>query len=565
MNSLATHPSLPTPSTNNTQPPSRLLKRLSYLMLVRVVLFTLLLGGTVGVHFAWQRPEALGGPYVSVLFIFIAAIYILNIVYAAAIRLGCDLRYMAMLQIGVDLVTSAVLVHFTGSAESAFVLFFLLTPVAAAITLSRRATLITLAAGLVLMGLTIVLGHLRLIPMLQGQKLMETPTVEVARSLLLNAGAMTAVAALSGYLADLLHSAASEAAKQWGHFADLEALHEDVVRCLTSGLITIDRGGSVVTANDAAYTLLKAQEDTLMGHSLADTYGKLFELTQGPSIRPRQEVALMVNHEHRHFGVSISPLTNRDQQQIGQIINFQDLTRFKSMEQTAQRAEQLAALGRVAAGVAHEIRNPLASISGSLELLASEQDLSAEGKKLTSIAQREIERLNRLISELLDYARARRSASLETMDLHQAIPALVASVSGLMQSNAASPQVIVEQDAHECWIAGDLDLLTGMLWNLVRNAWEANEEEQITVSVSRTDDEAVLEVRDQGEGIPAEQLEHIFEPFFSTKSKGNGLGLAIVHRGVLDHGARIEVESVESVGTTFRIFFPRIQCPSSEE
>lgn len=561
MSATVTSPRPAAPPTQSSAfPADRLLKRLSYIMLVRVILFTLLLGGTVAVHFAWRRPEELGGPYVSVLFVFIAAIYLLNILYAALIHFGVDLRRMAVAQIGVDLLSSAVLVHFTGSAESAFVLFFLLTPIAAAVTLSRGAAFATVAAGLLLMAATILLGHWRVIPVLQGQKFLpwEVPTVDVARSLLLNGGAMAAIGALAGYLADLLRSAASEVAQQRAHLADLEALHEDVVRCLTSGLLTVDTTGKVLTANDAAHGLLARNEGTLLGQPLSAVCPEFAALIPDADAHLRQEVELTTDGEARHFGVSVSPLTDRDQDPIGQILNFQDLTHVKAMERTAQRAEQLAALGRVAAGVAHEIRNPLASISGSLELLAAESALSNDGKQLTVIAQREIGRLDGLVAELLDYTRARRNATLEPMALCHEIDGLVASLAGLMQRDEASPRIEVKHDDGHCWIDGDRDLLTGMLWNLVRNASEAGEAQQVLVSVYSEGEEVVLEVKDSGAGIPADQIEHIFEPFFSTKQKGSGLGLAVVHRSVQDHGARIDVQSVETEGTTFRIHFPSL-------
>ncbi|MCC6750776.1 MAG: PAS domain-containing protein [Deltaproteobacteria bacterium] len=547
-------------------PPSRLRRRLAYIMLVRVVIFTLLLAGTVSVHLAWGTPEELGGPYVTVLFVFIAGLYLLNISYALLLRLVRDLRLLAAVQIGLDLLTSAALVHYTGSAESAFVLLFLLSPVAAAVTLGRRAGLVTAAAGTAFFVAVVLSGHAGWLPLVPGQALDPSAITRqnLVRSLLTNGSAMFAVAILAGYLAEQLRSADLHVEQQQAHIRDLAALNADVIRCLTSGLITVNADGTILGLNEAATDILALDGPTVTGRPLAKVVPELASLIAAGALVRRSELEVGCGNDLRVLGVSVSPLTDRFDQQTGWIINFQDLTTLRQLEQTMKRSEHLASLGRMAAAVAHEIRNPLASISGSLELLRSEPHLDTDSRTLMDIALREIERLDKLIADMLSYARP-RSPQAEPLDLNREIHTL-AGVIGELMSGEDVPRVVVRGNDEPLWVSADRDQLSGVLWNLVRNAWQAGERHEIEVLVRLRDEETVaLAVRDHAKGIAPENLPRIFEPFFTTKPKGTGLGLATVQRVIQEHGGTIEVESTVGQGTTFTVLLPRVPAPAPSE
>ena len=221
-------------------------------------------------------------------------------------------------------------------------------------------------------------------------------------------------------------------------------------------------------------------------------------------------------------------------------------------EARAERAEQLAALGRLAAGLAHEIRNPLSSIAGSIQLLRGSSKLSEEDKVLCEIVQRETGRLDDLVSDMVNFARP-RDLELSDVDVARLSQEVVQLAS---QSGRAVEDVrLVYRGLETATIRGDNDLLRQMVWNLVRNAVQASGAgEEVTVAVEfSAEDELILSVSDHGPGISEEARARLFDAFFTTRTKGTGIGLAVVKRIVDQHGFSIEVQSTETKGAAFRV------------
>ena len=542
-----------------------LARRLAFLMLVRVVVFTLMLGGTVVTYLFLGTPEQLGGPYVTFLFIFIAGLYVLNILYAVLMRMMKNLGELAAIQLGCDMVIAAILVNFTGGADSAFILLFMLSPIGAALTLNRRAAVITAVVAVSMLIMVISMGYTRLLPTLPGQTRLpwEVSQNSIVSAVLINASALLAVALLSGYLSEQIRSAQYTMERQKAAIYDLTSLNEDIIRCLTSGLITVNQQGEVLAINHYAREMLGVQEPRPAGLPLEQLSPQLAKVLADKDGSPtRRTVAeLHLESKRKRIGISVSPLTDHQNHQHGMIINFQDLTAWHRMEQRVKRAEHLASLGRITAGIAHEIRNPLGAITASLEMVRDSADLPDEDSRLMAIALREIDRLDGLIRDLLTYARPRpwdpRVVDLgrELDNLAHAISQLTTGLEGL------SIEVDVLDAGREHLVRADQEKLKGMLWNLVINAWEAGERERVSLRLVRDDiDRVQLEVSDHGEGIPEEQIKQIFEPFFTSKDGGTGLGLATVHQIVQEHEATIEAESHEGEGTTFRITFPHLEA-----
>ncbi|MCU1277394.1 MAG: multi-sensor signal transduction histidine kinase, partial [bacterium] len=445
-------------------------------------------------------------------------------------------------QVGSDLVLTTLLVHLTGGADSAFAFMYILVVVGAAFVLGRLALVAAAAA---------VLFYV-----VDGVGFSSLPLRTLIRSLAVNAVAFAATGALATRLAAELTRAGEHIASQGIKLRDLAALHEDVIRGLTSGLVTVGRDGRILTFNTAAAEIIGRSATDAVGRPLVEIMPGLAALQASvadAALLRRGEVMQAVDggREQRTLGVSLSPLVDSDGRTVGRIVNFQDLTELRRMEAAMQRTERLAAVGRLAAGIAHEIRNPLAAISGSIELLSQtmQGDGAKENKELMTIVIREVDRLNGLITELLEFARPR---SLETERLD--VAATMAEMLKVFENDKRLGEVPVELSADESvFVDADPAQLRQVVWNLLRNAAEAAPGQTIAVEV-RADAELVsLTVRDRGPGISPEDRSHVFEPFFSTKEGGTGLGLATVHRIVEEHKGTVELDCPSDGGTAVTI------------
>jgi two-component system sensor histidine kinase PilS (NtrC family) len=528
-------------------------RRLTYVMLFRVGLVTLLLAAALVAELGAATGEE-ASPVVGTLFALIAATYGLSIVFALLLRTA-PLGWLAAAQIASDLVLTTIVVHLTGNAESAFAFMYIMVIVAAAFVLGRGALPTALAA----IALYVADG---LLPA-------GLPLRTLIRTLMVNAVAFAATAVLATRLAGELRRAGENLASQSVLLRDLAALHEHVIRGLTSGLVTTDVDGRVLTFNQAATEIVGRAASDAIGRNIVDVMPGVAAwqrgMSDGEPLRRgeiTQAVARARGVEQRTLGVSISPLSDGQGRVLGRILNFQDLTNLRRMEAQVQRAERLAAVGRLAAGVAHEIRNPLAAISGSIELLA--QTAKAEpDKELMTIVLREVERLNHLITDLLEFARPRQ---LETQRLD--VAATLSELVRVFDNDRLLQGVGVELSAPSpVWVDADPGQLRQVVWNLVRNAAEATaaagtERPPVAIEVRarpaapREPGWALLTVRDRGAGIAPEQRAHLFEPFFSTKQGGTGLGLATVHRIVEAHRGAIEVDCPAEGGTAFTVKLP---------
>jgi two-component system sensor histidine kinase PilS (NtrC family) len=279
--------------------------------------------------------------------------------------------------------------------------------------------------------------------------------------------------------------------------------------------------------------------------------GVLSGLRKEGTLRRAEITAVRPDSSARNLGISAAPLSDHAGQIVGRVLHFQDLTELRRMQIKVERAERLAGIGRLAAGIAHEIRNPLASISGSMEMLKTSPGADEDSRQLMDIAVREVDRLNRLITDLLDYARP-KTEERQRLDLGELVGEIVRASQqerrpGIRLGLHATPEVMVE---------GASGQLRQVVWNLIRNAAEAMPDGgDLQVRVERDGGSPVLVVSDTGAGIPKAHLERIFEPFYSTKVSGSGLGLATVARIVDDHRGHIDVESEPGRGTTFTVRF----------
>lgn len=535
-------------------------RRTTQLMVVRLVLVTLVLGTTVGLHLA--APEDLALPSAISVFAIVATTYVLSLLYALWMRRGTSARWFLDMQMVGDLLVTTSLVHVTGGAQSGYVFFYPLSIIGAALLRYRGGALMVATASVLLYAGVSVAGWMRWLPVPSGLRLSpwELSRWSLVGLLVLNSGAFAAIASLSAYLGQQVAQTGESLEDQRNQTADLAVLNEDIIRCLSSGLVTVDQRGTILTCNQAAADILGHSGDTVVGQSIFALMPQmntlLGELGARGAVRRAEICAVRGDGREGTLGVSISPLTDHLDLPVGRIVNFQDLTDLRRMEAQIQRAERLAVVGQLAAGVAHEIRNPLASISGSIELLKSAPQVDDDNRALMEIVLREVERLNGLVTELLDYATPRTPAPVAFE-----LASLLEETCRVFGQDRSFHEVTVKLEiadaARNAQVYADSPQIRQVIWNLLRNAAEAMPHGgEILTQLEESSEGMVISVLDKGTGIRPEHQERIFDPFFTTKSRGSGLGLPTVHRIVSEHGGTIAVESQIGRGTQILVKLP---------
>ncbi len=541
--------------------------RVSRLLLLRTIVVSVVLGLSLWVL---ASGDSVASTAVWLQSSVIAATYVSSIVFGVLLRRGVTAARLATPMMASDLAVTSLLVYLTGGAQSPYTFLYALTIVAAgALTFRRGAVLVTLASIVLAIAVAVLAWlHAFDLPVPAQAQPWEQTGSALARTLAINVAAMLGVGVLSLFLGDQLERGAETLATTRREAAVLLTLHQDIVRSLSSGLVTVAPDGSVLTANLAATEILRRGGEELAGRKLEELIPGLSALlveSHGELRRADLKITGTSGADslgegggeafELTLGVTVSPLRDERDAVFGRIVSFQDLTELRRLELHMRRAERLATVGQLAAGVAHEIRNPLAAISGSIELLRAAPTASEDDRALMAIVHREIYRLNALIDDLLDYANPRPSQSV-TFDLG----VLVEETAQVARADQAFEAIELAVDvARPLSVHGDPAKLRQVLWNLVRNARDAATTGGRHVRVAARASEAgdlMVVVADDGPGIPADQLGKIFDPFFTTKRAGTGLGLATCHAIVAEHGGRIDVESEVGVGTTMTVRLP---------
>jgi len=536
------------------------LRTIQYLMVFRVAMATLLLGTVVVTALGNGGVDSLSGPFARFGFGMLFATYLASVGYGIAFRRVKNLIRFAYLQITGDLVLATLLIHATGGGQSPFFFLYFLDVVAVALLAQRRGAAVAAGASAVLMAAVSIAGYWRLLPLVPGQSWLpwEVSRDDLVMRLALNGLALGAVGVLATHLARQTRQAGERLTRHERYAGDLATLHENTIRSMTSGLVTLDLEGRVTSINEAGSEILGVSRAHLIGEPLEVHLPQLalLLLEAGPqgTVRRAEITALRDDGAVRNLGISAAPLADHTGGVIGRVIHFQDLTELRRMQLEVERAERLASIGRLAAGIAHEIRNPLASISGSIEMLKTTPGADADSRQLMDIAVREVDRLNRLITDLLDYARPHKEER-RRLDIGEHAGEIVRAFE---QERREKITVAAELPAG-VMVEAAPGQLRQVLWNLIRNAADAMSTSgggEIAIHLGTDGPRAALAIRDQGPGIPPDRLDRLFEPFYSTKAGGTGLGLATVARIVADHGGTIDVSSDPGRGATFTVRLP---------
>ncbi|GHG64554.1 ATP-binding protein [Comamonas sp. JC664] len=491
------------------------------------------------------RAEPVLGDWIA--FAIIGGVYLLSLVTAVVVRRGRLLAPAVVLQVLGDLVIATVLVVLTGGGVSPFTFTYSLAVISGAILMERRGALLLAAAGSVLFA-GVVLGVYERISGVPFTA-RNVPFLLVSHVL-----ALFLVAVLAGYLSRQLSAAGGALTARERDLHRLETLQAQILDCMPSGLVTCDAAGQVTFVNRAARAILGA--DALPGRPLERLLPGALNLGRRAS---RRELTVRTPAGERILGLSTTPLVEDSEGAL--LIVFQDLTEFRRMEEGLRRADRLAALGAMSAQLAHEIRNPLAAMRGSAQLLGQDGGADASRGKLTGVLIREADRLSRLVEDFLRFARPPAPVRREVrLDL------LVSETMEMLRSDPMARDVRLEVRQVDGPLSAQLDAdqLQQVLLNLARNALQATGARgHVRVDLERGAERVELKVWNAGPPIPRADLPRLFEPFFTTREGGTGLGLASAHSIVRGHGGDIEVHSEEGKGTQFVVSLPLVDVMGS--
>jgi two-component system sensor histidine kinase AtoS len=337
---------------------------------------------------------------------------------------------------------------------------------------------------------------------------------------------------------------------------NVESYTENILQCVTSGVITFDGNGLSTTMNRAAEEILGLERVNALGRTCGEIFGegdacRLIQDTLQRGIPSRRmETELVRQNERIWLGFNTALLMDLQGKSLGVILSFSDLTEVKRLQEQMELKERLTALGEMSAGIAHELRNPMAVIAGYLNLLAKKQD--GAGQAVIKDILTEISGMNRIIGDLLTFARP-TALNRTAVNIRELIETCVSTV---LLAKGADARIATVLELGEGNALVDEVLMRQALGNLVQNAVEAMPDGGTLTVRSRRDRELVIIMKDTGSGVPREQYRKIFLPFFTTKDTGVGMGLALTHKIITAHGGRVEVESKEGSGTMFTVIMP---------
>ncbi len=476
---------------------------------------------------------------------------------------------VTVLQFIFEIIVESGIIYATGNINSPFTALFILTIVSAALAFRLVGTLIVASGVSLIYAFIIWLGLSNITDMSSTEDALKTifnVQEDVFYSIFMHMLIFYLAAFMSGYLAEHLKlrdkqlAVTSLALKQ----AKLET--DDILLHLNSGLLTIDSQGRIIFFNRAAEKILGYQEQDVRGLLCVDVFAKrmpnlaasLMESIDLGAAQIRRELEIHNDHNEKiPIGLSISILKEENYEFRGVIAIFSDITEAKTMEAKVRASDRLSAVGELSASIAHEIRNPLAAISGSVEVLQSELNVAGENARLMELIVKESHRLSRILSEFLCYARIDRAA-YNKVDLCHVINDTI-QVLHHQEAFRDNIKITTETDDSIMYVIGDEDLIKQLLINLAVNSCEAFEGGGGEITFKLVNDmennHIDLYVIDNGPGISMDNIKKIYKPFFSTKKNGTGLGLSIVHRVCSALKTNIDIQSAEGLGTTFKVKF----------
>ena len=527
---------------------------LAWLVKVRIIILTLLFG--IELAIARLTPN----PFPLRLFITVISLwYAVSVFYVLLLSFWEERRIQSLLQVITDLLMVTLLVYATGGVDSSLNFFYPLVIIVACILLPRVWAYLTGALAFILYVAVLELTYFGFIPSYSTTH----PGLGALQAIIfVNLFGYLAVAYLAGLLAAKLRQVDVKLKDTRGELEDLQALHENIIQSISGGLITTGLDGYITLANTAAQELFERSEPDFLGKPVSQLF--LDPLPTANSERAHGEVRFVPSNGFcKTFRVMATTLSVPGRKAIGYVYTFDDLTEIRRLERDLRIQDRLAAVGRLAAAIAHEIRNPLTSIAGSVSMLSGIADLSDEHRQLLQIVTRESERLNGIITDFLAYSRGKqyRFASVDLLPLLEDTLTLLEH--RLVAENTGI-RIERKYNFKEALTMADGDKIKQVFWNFCENAVRAMTAGGVlSISLEQVGEDWQVNFADTGPGMSRQLVEKIFEPFQSQFEGGTGLGLAIVYQIVQAHEGKVWARSKVGEGSVFVLRLRRLAAVES--
>jgi two-component system sensor histidine kinase PilS (NtrC family) len=523
---------------------------LAWLVKVRILILTFLLGIQLAV--AELTPTRLPlRLFLSTMLLW----YTLSLFYVLLLSFWQEHRLQASLQVLTDLILVSLLVHETGGWDSSFNFLYPLVIIVAGILLPRIWAYLVAALAFILYGTVLELNYYGMVR----SYCTSHPELKALQGIIfVNLFAFLAVAYLAGQLVAKLREARVELKDTSGALEDLQILHENIIQSISSGLITTSLDGHITLVNSAAAKLLERTPDQLLGQPVTRLF--LDPLPNGES-QTHAEVRFDTKGTFRKtLRVRVAALNVPERGPLGFVYAFDDLTEIRRLEREVRMQDRLAAVGRLAAAIAHEIRNPLTSIAGSVSMLSGIPEMSEEHRHLLEIVTRESQRLNGIITDFLAYSRGKQY-HFDRADLVRLLEDTLTLMRHRMTAENTGITIESRFAVPQAWVIADGDRIKQVFWNFAENAVRAMRDGgTLKVAIERLGDDWQVSFADTGTGMTPQQTEKIFEPFQSNFEGGTGLGLAVVYQIVQAHEGKVWARSKPGQGTTFVLRLRRLDA-----
>jgi two-component system sensor histidine kinase PilS (NtrC family) len=533
-------------------------RKIIMMMTFRMVIIITLLGSAILIQLVSRTILPINPLY---FLIFLTSFFTLT--YSVAFNRTEKLELLAYFQFSGDVLVITLLLYFTGGVKSPFSFLYILVVITGSILLYRRGSLFIASISAICYGTLVDLLYYDIIPYYdyQPSEILEISTGLIYYYIFIHICGFYATALLSSYLSERLKRTRTALEEMDEDLSDLKLLHQKIIDSMNTGLIITSLDGRINFCNEAGLQILGLPTQNILGYSIQSLFREPLPLSQFRVLLEenkldRIERSFMKNQVACLIGMNLSFLHSQKGTPSGLILIFQDITQVRRMEQQIRMQERMAALGTMAAGIAHEVRNPLAAIRGSVQILRDDLALSDDQHKLMEIVMTESVRLDHTIQNFLNYAKPkqvlRRMEDLKTVI--QDMLGFIQKGPDVKEGHRIEFTSSPEEFIHEF----DVNQIKQVIWNLSINALHAMPSGGTLKVILEHDPQGgvVLTFQDEGLGIDSDRIESIFDPFQKSTTGGSGLGMAIVYRIVHDHQGDIGIESKPGQGTAIRLKLP---------